>query len=265
LFGNIFTTKNNESLALSLNSLLDAPIIELDTIDSTNNYAMHLVDADTAQPGMTIIANRQTQGKGQRGKEWKDSPGESLLVSMVVTPECSVDQQFVFNSAVATAIAEVLCDLYEGWHIKIKWPNDIIINDKKAGGILIENILRGNSWTHSIIGIGLNLYQTSFPADLPYATSLLMASGQRFSGQLIFEKIREAVFSKTLGILPEQEIMKDYNDLLYRKDCPQSFTDGSQEWKAIIKSAGSNGKLYVQLADGSILHYNHGVAQWKWE
>jgi BirA family biotin operon repressor/biotin-[acetyl-CoA-carboxylase] ligase len=262
---NIFTLKITESLAQSLQTLLDAPIIELDTIDSTNNYAMQLIDADTAQPGLTVIAKEQTQGKGQRGRQWKDEAGQSLLMSVICTPDCPLDEQFVFNAAVAVAIAEVLTQLYEGWDIRIKWPNDIIINDKKAGGVLIENILRGSKWSYSIIGFGLNVSQTVFPAELPFATSLRIASGKTFPIPQLFAELRANILRRACQSLSVGKIMSDYNSFLYRKDCAQKFTDGSDEWVAIIKSAGSNGMLQVQLADGSILHYNHGVAQWKWE
>jgi len=262
---NIFTLKITESLAQSLQTLLDAPIIELDTIDSTNNYAMQLIDADTAQPGLTVIAKEQTHGKGQRGRQWKDAAGESLLMSIICCPDCPLDEQFIFNGAVAVAIAEVLTHLYEGWDVRIKWPNDIIINDKKAGGVLIENILRGSKWSYSIIGFGLNIAQDSFPAELPFATSLKIASGKSFSIPEVFRLLRQNILKRACASLSVKEVMTEYNGFLYRKDCPQKFTDGSEEWVAVIKSAGSNGMLQVQLADGSILHYNHGVAQWKWE
>ena len=226
---------------------------------------MRLIDADTAQAGLTVISAEQTQGKGQRGKHWLDTRGQSLLMSMICIPDYQLDEQFIFSASVAIAIADVLTELYEGWDVRIKWPNDIIINDKKAGGILIENVLRGNSWSYSIMGLGLNIRQPYFPNELPFATSLKIASGKDFTIKEIFEKLRKNIFIKTSSALAGDVIMKEYNDYLYRKDYEQKFTDGSQEWNAIIRSAGNNGMLQVQLADGSILHYNHGVAQWKWE
>ena len=261
----IFTIKITESLAHNLQALLDAPIIELDVIDSTNNYAMRLIDADTAQAGLTVVARQQTDGKGQRGKSWQDMPGESLLCSVIVYPERAIEEQFVFNANTAVAIAEVLSGLYENWDVRIKWPNDIIINDKKAGGVLIENVLRGSNWSFSIIGLGLNVGQTEFPGALPFATSLRLGSGKNFSTAELLRRIREEIFRRSIVVRPAEEVMEEYNSYLYRRGHEQGFTDGSQEWRAIIKSAGSNGKLTVQLADGSVLHYNHGAAIWKWE
>lgn len=251
-------------MAQSLQTLLDAPVIELDSIDSTNNYAMRLIDADTAQAGTTIVAALQTQGKGQRGKQWKDARGESLLMSLICIPDGSVNDQFVFSAAIAVAVAETLDEIHEGWHVRIKWPNDIIINDKKAGGILIENVLRGNSWSFAIAGLGLNIRQNIFPDELPCATSLKIASGKYFPVQEIFLKLRKNILRKTNDLYSSEEIMKQYNDYLYRKDCLQTFTDGMQEWKALVKNAHRNGTLKVELADGKTEHYTHGRTLWKW-
>src|SRR5690606_38514963 len=131
--------KINETLALQSHAFPDNPIIELDEIDSTNNYAMGLLNADKACMGLTIVARSQTKGKGQRGRVWQDQPGASLSMSMIVEPERGLDAQFVFIAQVALAVADALQGLDNNMDVAIKWPNDIIINDKKAGGILIEN------------------------------------------------------------------------------------------------------------------------------
>lgn len=226
---------------------------------------MQLIDADTAQPGLTIVAAHQTQGKGQRGRQWKSVAGENLLMSIVCCPNRRIDEQFVFSAASAVAIAEVLNELHEGWNVRIKWPNDIIVNDKKAGGILIENVLRGNTWSFGIIGLGLNILQTSFSNDLPFATSLKMASGKDFSVQQIFEVLRRNILLKTNSSLSTAAIMREYNDCLFRRDCLQKFSDGTQEWEAFILGVVGNGALQVQLGNGEVFHYHHGSVQWVWE
>lgn len=264
-FGNIFTqSKLSKLLALNLQTILDAPVIELDTIDSTNNYAMQLIDADTAQAGLTIIAGQQTQGKGQRGKNWEDVPSESLLMSLICTPERVLEDQFVFNAGVSVAIANVLLSIYENWDIRIKWPNDIIINDKKAGGILIENVIRGNSWVYSIIGIGLNALQNSFPRYLPYATSLKCASGRNFDINHLAVQIRTSIIHSIYSNAPGADVMKQFNDLLYRRNAEQGFSDNTHTWTGLIKGVSARGQLEVQLADGTNVAYTHGSVAWKW-
>ena len=93
------------------------PIIELDTVDSTNNYAMQLIDANKAQQGMTIVTQSQSAGKGQRGKVWLDAPGQSLLMSIIILPNAEISAQFVFNASVAVAIADVLEKMHQQWQI----------------------------------------------------------------------------------------------------------------------------------------------------
>lgn len=245
-------------------SLLDAPIIELDSIDSTNNYAMRLIDADTAQPGVTIVAGEQTQGRGQRGRTWADTPGQSLLMSIVAVPKWLLNEQFMFNAAATTAIADTLQELYEHWDVRIKWPNDIIINDKKAGGILIENVLRGAKWEYAIIGFGLNIGQPSFPDELPYATSLKIASGKDFDLTMVRDALRKNILESIAVWKPANEVLKRYNDYLLRGGETQFFSDGAMEWEATILHANENGTLRVQLTDGSMVSYVHGAVTWVW-
>ncbi len=261
----IFTIKITESLAHNWRALYDAPIIELDVIDSTNNYAMRLIDADTAQEGLTIVTGEQTQGKGQRGRRWEDTAGDSLLMSVILSPKIPLEKQFAFNATVATAFASVLADLYEQWDVKIKWPNDIIINDKKAGGILIENVLRGRQWSYAIVGFGLNLYQPHFPENLPFATSLQIASGKRFDRIALLQDFRKRLFQLLAEGIEEQPAMDRYNEFLYRLQEEQQFSDGEKDWKARVLEVLTDGTLLVLETSGIQKAYTHGSVIWKWK
>ena len=238
-------------------------IIELDSIDSTNNYAMQLIDADKARHGLTITARTQTHGKGQRGKSWAGTPGESLLMSMIIIPEALISGQAAFNAAIAVAVADVLKQLYSKWRVYIKWPNDIIINDKKAGGILIENVLRGNKWAYSVIGLGLNILQRDFPAELPNATSLALSSGMEFDLPELILLVRERIL-KNISALLLPEAIKKYNQYLYKRNEKQAFSNAYEQWEVTIIDADSQGVLNVQLEDGTQTGYYHGQAMWEW-
>ena len=262
MFGNIFTFKIKETLSVKLQALLNAPVIELDTIDSTNNYAMRLIDADTAQPGLTIVTDVQTSGKGQRGKVWLDTFGESLLMSMVIRPEYCLDDQFAFNMAVSLAIADYLQEIYENWDIRIKWPNDIIINDKKAGGILIENVLRGSQWAYSVVGLGLNVLQQDMPSDIPFATSLRIESGKSFVIFDLVSGIREKIFSYIVNKPDPDWLLRLYNESLYRRNDLQRFRIGKDEFTAKINYATPDGRLQLCMSDGNTINYSHGSIEW---
>lgn len=240
------------------------PIIELDSIDSTNNYAMQLIDANKAQHGLTIVTQSQSEGKGQRGKTWLDAPGQSLLMSIIIHPKKEINDQFVFNAAVAVAIANVLQKSNHNWDIRIKWPNDIIINAKKAGGILIENILRGSRWTHSVVGLGLNVKQASFPDTLPFATSLKIASGNDIDITQLRDDIRENIIVSASYPQSTEKTMAQYNEYLYKHNQKQAFSDSTGKWDATILNAHKDGTLEVQLNDGSVAFYHHGQVAWEW-
>ncbi len=225
---------------------------------------MRLIDADTAQPGLTIVTDVQSTGKGQRGRKWVDAPGESLLMSLVTVPELEIEQQFSFNILISLAIADYLQEIYENWDIRIKWPNDIIINDKKAGGILIENVIRGNKWAYSVVGIGINVLQYNMPPELPYATSLRIESDKQLVILDLATNLRERIFTYLYKPHNSDQILKLYNEVLFRKDLPQQFKLGNDEFTAIVTGVTIDGMLQLQLKNGDIVNYNHGAVEWLW-
>ena len=242
----------------------DFPVIELDSTDSTNNYAMQLIDANKAQPGMTIVARQQRVGKGQRGRTWLDEPGQSLLMSIIAEPKRPLKEQFVFSAAVAVAVANVLQKLSPGTEVKIKWPNDIIINDKKAGGILIENILRGSQWTHSIIGIGINVKQEKFHWSLSNATSIKIAFGIEPDMRILRQEITNKVLAGVDAPFPAASVMQAYNNLLYMRDSKQKLSRDTFDWMVTVLSVLEDGRLEVKLQDATKEYYQHGEVKWEW-
>lgn len=225
---------------------------------------MRLIDADTAQAGLTIVTDVQTTGKGQRGRKWIDTPRESLLMSLVTVPELEIEHQFSFNVLISLAIADYLQEIYENWDIRIKWPNDIIINDKKAGGILIENVIRGNHWAYSVVGIGINILQYRMPDELPYATSLRIESGKQFNISELAIKLRERIFTYLYSEHDMADMLRLYNEVLFRKDQPQKFKLANDEFSGIVMGVTGNGLLQVRPGSGDIVNYAHGSAEWLW-
>ena len=224
---------------------------------------MRLIDADTAQPGLTVTAAEQMQGKGQRGRSWKGTPGESLLMSIVIAPERSLNLQFLYNMGVAVAVVKVLNDLYHDWDVRIKWPNDIMVNDKKAGGVLLENVIKGNQWSFGIVGLGLNILHEDFAADLPNATSLKLASGKSFLLEELRDRMRASILYYIYGNVPSDKILEEYNHYLYKRGEQQTFSGNGTEWQAEIIGVSSQGLLQV-VNDDKPEEYVHGTVQWVW-
>ncbi len=247
-------------MAHNFQTWLDAPVIELQSIDSTNNYAMQLIDADKAQLGMTIIAKEQTSGKGQRGNQWISIPGENLLMSMIVVPEMPIEKQFLFSAAIAVAVSNCVTNL--GIDCYIKWPNDLIINDRKTGGILIENIIRGSLWTYAVVGIGINILQNSFPESLPFATSLKRETKIDFDIKQIANAIRQSII-KTI-YLPNGECFDLYRKRLYKHQQKQQFSLKGNQFNATIIDVLTTGQIVVEREVGNHINYRHGEIEWIW-
>ena len=166
--------------------LLGAPLIELSSVDSTNIYAMKQIQEQIAVSGSCYRTDFQTHGKGQHGRVWESSKGENLLCSYVLELKTlKMEQnwgpkdQIGLSAAVALG-AQAFFAAFAGDETRIKKPNDIYWRDRKAGGILIENILRGESWTWTVIGIGFNMNQTKFSSDAPNPVSLKQITGQQW-------------------------------------------------------------------------------------
>jgi BirA family biotin operon repressor/biotin-[acetyl-CoA-carboxylase] ligase len=168
------------------NISLGEPFIELTSIDSTNIYAMNLVHKGLALSGSCFRAHYQTQGKGQHGRNWESSAGLNLLCSYVLElKQLKLDKiwtpadQIGFSAAVALGVHSFFQG-YAGANTKIKKPNDIYWGDRKAGGILIENLVRGKDWTWAVVGIGININQMEFTHESAQPISLKQITQQNF-------------------------------------------------------------------------------------
>lgn len=155
-------------------------IIRLDTTASTSRWIAE--NGRSLPHGACVTARCQTAGRGQRGNSWEAAPGLNVTLSGLLRPEgIDISAAFPLSEAVAEAVADtVACLLAQSGvrsDVKIKWPNDIYVSDKKIAGILIENSLRGRMVERSIVGIGLNVNQREFVSDAPNPVSVFQLTG----------------------------------------------------------------------------------------
>ncbi|MFV0531220.1 MAG: biotin--[acetyl-CoA-carboxylase] ligase [Flavobacteriales bacterium] len=220
------------------------PITEiyLDRTASTNSF---LLNKNVSFKEWTVVSARiQEAGKGYRGNTWKSDAGKNLTFSIYIKPDCLIEQIFYLNKLVSNAIHKTLQAFIS---CKIKWPNDIIINHKKAGGILIENVL-GEKVNSSVIGIGLNINQIYF-TNLPKATSLKNETGLHFN----LDELRNSIifnFQKEYQLLINQEFERIdhyFQKHLYKKDQVGVFKIQNQLENGIIKGTTPEGKLIIDL------------------
>ena len=233
--------------------------IELLTVDSTNNYAMGLVHAGMAQHGAAVFAHEQTKGKGQRSKQWISSANENLILSVVVNPKLPTSRQFLLSMCVAIASQKLVAG-YAKENTKIKWPNDLYWCDRKAGGILIENIVQGAEWKWAIVGIGLNINQTSF-GKLSNAVSLKQITGKEFHTVALAKELLVLLdewFSQLINN-PER-IVQEYQHHLYKQNESVRLKKGNRVFETIIRGVDENGLLVTE----SGLEEKFGVGEVEW-
>ena len=231
---------------------LGTPFIELQSVDSTNNYALAQIHAKLAQPGTCYFAHEQTSGKGQRGKTWATERGMNVIISIVLKPYfLQAIQQFQLSACVAVATHQFLSK-YCGSSLKIKWPNDIYWQDRKLGGILIENIVRssepaGGSWDWAVVGIGININQVSFAVNIKNAISLKQITGNRFDQIELAKNLCVSIdnFYKKLMDGGVKAILEMYNHFLYKKDEMVKLKKDNRIFSATIKEVSQVGQLAV--------------------
>jgi BirA family biotin operon repressor/biotin-[acetyl-CoA-carboxylase] ligase len=224
------------------------PFIELRTVDSTNNYAMAMVHEGMAQHGTAVFAHEQTNGKGQRQKQWLAHKGENLILTVVITAEeLALSQAFTFSMAMALSVYGFF-NKYAGAETCIKWPNDLYWRDRKAGGILIENVVQGTQWKYAIVGMGINLNQTAFGA-LSKAVSLKQITGITYDTVAMAKELCTSIdhYFKLLH-QDKSALQQAYHQHLYKKDEVVRLKKGSRVFDARIKGVNAAGQLVAQHA-----------------
>ncbi|MDR0332184.1 MAG: biotin--[acetyl-CoA-carboxylase] ligase [Dysgonamonadaceae bacterium] len=225
-------------------------IIRLDEIDSTNNYLKQLVREQLLAEGTVVIAEFQTGGRGQQGNSWFSSKGDNLLFSLLLCPKKLPANEMFFISCIASlAIERTLSGFID--NVRIKWPNDIYWNDKKIGGILIENNLQEESVKSSVIGIGLNINEKSFPDSLPNPVSLCQITKTKHDkAQILYTFLHEFfVLYQQFKRSEKLEIKKEYMRNLYRTDGYYWFEDGSGKFSAKIADVLPSGHLVLKTRE----------------
>ena len=246
------------------------PFIELQSIDSTNKYAMALVHGDILpdgqgepQHGMAIFSHEQTTGKGQRGKNWVSEKDANIALSILLNPfPLSVPDQFKLSVGIAISIWDLFSN-YAGDETRIKWPNDLYWRDRKAGGVLIENLIgsldpianglgigvgRSEAWKWAVVGIGLNINQTVFDPGLPNPVSLKQITGKNHEPiELAIElcSIIEKNY-QTLIAGNFETLFNNYLSHLYKKDEKVKLKKGNRVFETIIKGVSETGQLITQ-------------------
>ncbi|MEO5790102.1 MAG: biotin--[acetyl-CoA-carboxylase] ligase [Gelidibacter sp.] len=233
-------------------------IIKLDAIDSTNTYLKQLSVAGNAEDGLAVVAKFQTHGRGQMGTVWDSQEAKNLTFSVFKDVSfVNIAQHFYISMAVSLAVYEALNSLGLQ-RISVKWPNDILSDNKKIAGILIENVIKLNVISGSVIGIGLNVNQTDF-ADLPSASSLLLLSGQVNDLDEVLNIVLKQIEIHFNYLKNKQfKLLKSrYESHLFRKNKPSTFRNAEGAlFLGYIVGISELGNLLIRVEDNIIKSFD---------
>lgn len=233
-------------------------IIKLNAIDSTNDYLKMLNIKKTPKDFTVVVAENQTNGRGQMGAIWNTEQGKNLTFSIFkAVLFLNVTNQFYISMSVALGVISALKELQIP-KLNIKWPNDILAEQKKIAGILIENVIKNNRLESSIIGIGLNVNQKFFK-NLPQASSLYNLKGVIYNKDEVLSSVLKHI-EKQLHRLKKGElndIKAEYEASLFRIKKPSTFKSSTQQnFSGFIEGVTDDGKLKVRLEDNIFKVYD---------
>ena len=191
------------------------------TLESTNQYLQNLLNEGIDIVNNIVVTDFQTSGKGQGKNVWQSEDGKNLLFSIALDMSfLKAENQFLLTQMVSVTMINVLKKYLPEESLFIKWPNDIYFNDKKIAGILIKNEIKGMMMGTSIIGIGLNVNQTSFDENLPNPISMKTITGNDFKLEAILNDIcfelRALSYEPYGNTNSQQPTANNYTDKLYR-------------------------------------------------
>jgi len=220
------------------------------SLPSTNDVARRRARRG-AKEGTVIVAEEQTAGRGRIKRRWL-SPRGSIALSIILYPplEYLPSLIMVASLAVAGSIEQVT-----GLKARIKWPNDVLVNDKKICGILVESDVRGNKVDYAVIGIGINvnLKLSEFPEIAPFATSLSQEVGRAISRREIVRSLLAQAEKLYLDLAAGDSVFKQWRDRLVTLGKKVQVSSGEAVHKGIAESVVPDGSLLLRQPDGSLL------------
>ncbi len=229
-------------------------VVFYEITDSTNVQAKRLAEQGAAQ-GTLVVAEEQTAGRGRRGRDWRSPAGSNIYFTLLLRPEYTTDCASMVTLVMALAVREAVQEIC-GTDVGIKWPNDVVVGGKKVTGILTEMSLEGMEIQHVVIGVGINVKEQTFPAEIAdKATSLEEAAGKSVSRAALLQKIMEHFevdYEKFLQTKDLSLLKQGYNGALVNLGREVRVLDPAGEYGGTALGINEKGELLVRTADGSV-------------
>lgn len=240
--------------------------IFLPEVESTNSYATALLKNVNLAEGTVVYTTNQTKGRGQRGNHWISGPGLNLAVSYVLKPTfLHIDKLFFMYIISALAVHDVMAEMLDSsqFDIKIKWPNDILVNSKKIAGILNENILNNTTTNTTVIGIGINVNQENF-IGVEKVTSLRLLNSRSYDINAVLKALNKHLEKYYLQLKNKQfeALLKAYYTHFFKIGEQQGFIVNEKTISFLIK--GINDKGLLHLVDNECKDHYFDIKEVKW-
>lgn len=223
-----------------------------DTLGSTNDYGKELAKKEAVH-GMLIVADTQTAGKGRRGRVWQSPKGSTISMSLCLEPKLQTEHAAGLTLVMALAVAEAICEVADV-KPQIKWPNDIVLNDKKICGILTEMCFQNNHYA-VVIGAGVNVNTDSFPEEIQeIASSLKIETGREISREALIASVMKyfEAFYEQYEQTEDLSLLKErYESMLANKGREVRVLDPRSPYTGTAKGITSAGNLVVVCEDGT--------------
>jgi BirA family transcriptional regulator, biotin operon repressor / biotin---[acetyl-CoA-carboxylase] ligase len=236
--------------------IIGSKIIFLENLTSTNSWAIEKLRDQSLQEGTIIRTDHQSAGRGYSSNKWESEKGKNLLFSIILyPPQIKADRQFLLSMSVSLGICDCLDELTSD--CKIKWPNDIYVNNDKIAGILIESAFMGEKLEHCVVGIGLNVNQTYFSPGIPNPVSLKILSGRDQNTDEILSRLATTIEKRYLCLVSGQtdKIAEEYVSRLYLLNEWASYRDDKATFHARLKGVNEEGKLKLERKNNEITEY----------
>lgn len=241
-------------------------IITFDSLPSTNQYC-ELLDLEKYEEFTIINAVEQTAGIGQRGNHWEAQAGKNITFSIILKPTfLPIADQFQLTKSISLGITDWLKTIVPKEHnVKIKWPNDIYVDNNKICGTLISAIISGNHVSTAICGIGININQTQFSDWIPNPISLIHLLGAEIPTETALIKANEAIakrYSQLRGNLRAPD--NDYLETLLHLEEERPYLYQGRQIQATIKGVNQFGHLKLICSSGEMISCQMKEIKWVW-
>lgn len=238
-------------------------LITLPVVDSTNSHALRLFEEGLAKEGTVVLAWEQTSGRGQRGSSWSSQAGAGLYFSMILTPPPGILHKVsVIVKALALGVLDFIREKTDS-DTFLKWPNDILIGERKVCGMLLESVIRADQLSAIILGVGINLNHKSFPEGFRReAVSLHQITGKFYDPEEEVSHVVRSIMKSYRNFISNSsaEIDSRYHSALYGQGEICSFILNGEGIQAEFLGVNSNGEAVI-FFEGSERNYPHPFLQ----